>query len=115
MESPPICRQYKRNKKCRFGDRCKFRHEAGPRSDNAGEESLHSKQPLKLGQVPLRRDGALDIFFATYPHFDYNRGASSSQQFDRLCGHYGWKRGDPEQVEACHDYKTALVVEFNRL
>ncbi|EXJ53495.1 uncharacterized protein A1O5_13271 [Cladophialophora psammophila CBS 110553] len=60
----------------------------------------------------------IDHFFADYPSFDYNRSASSPQEFYRMCDHFHWvkdRRGDypQERIDAHEAFRLAMVEAFN--
>ncbi|KAK5686852.1 hypothetical protein LTR17_026785 [Elasticomyces elasticus] len=60
----------------------------------------------------------LDLLFAEYPSFDYDRTKSSPREFYRMCSQFGWDRrpdGSYPRVraEAWQKFRTALVVQFN--
>ena len=57
----------------------------------------------------------MDAFFADYPSFQHNRQAPLTQEFYRMCDHFGWASDDAEKKEASFAFKTAMVHQFNTL
>jgi hypothetical protein len=62
---------------------------------------------------------SIDVFFAAYPSFGYNRSASSPREFYRLCDHFHWVKdsrgGYPEaRIRAHKAFRTAMVEAFNQ-
>jgi len=55
----------------------------------------------------------LDMFFGSYSAFQYDTSKSSAEEFQRLRGSSGWRRGDPEGERAWSEFRQALVKEFN--
>ncbi|KAJ6037159.1 hypothetical protein N7540_001438 [Penicillium herquei] len=53
----------------------------------------------------------LDIFFKRYPSFPYDPKISPSESWKRLKSHFGWKRTEPQTVEARILYHEALEEE----
>jgi hypothetical protein len=66
-----------------------------------------------------RSDGSYrPFFFADYPSFNYNRSASSPQEFYRMCDHFHWVkdgRGQYPQgrISAHEAFRLAMVETFN--
>ncbi|KAF5341042.1 hypothetical protein D9611_005936 [Ephemerocybe angulata] len=52
-------------------------------------------------------------FFAEYSDFNYDPAETAHSEFRRLCRSMGWKRDDPEKVEAYTDFQNAIVMQFN--
>ncbi|KAJ5713055.1 uncharacterized protein N7483_010236 [Penicillium malachiteum] len=53
----------------------------------------------------------LDFFFRRYPYFPYDPKLSPSESWRRLKSHFGWKRTEPQTVEARMLYHEALEEE----
>ncbi|KAJ5697409.1 hypothetical protein N7488_011093 [Penicillium malachiteum] len=53
----------------------------------------------------------LDIFFRRYPSFPYDPKLSPSESWGKLKSHFGWKRKEPQTVEARMLYHEALEEE----
>lgn len=54
----------------------------------------------------------IDLFFASYPSFRYDRTLPPSESLKRLQRQQGWERGSDEGKEAWNQYQNALKEEF---
>ncbi|KAJ2916726.1 hypothetical protein MD484_g3723, partial [Candolleomyces efflorescens] len=66
-----------------------------------------------LGSDAMSGSSALSEFFAQYPTFIYNEYGSATDEFQRLCRHQRWERGDPVQKAAYRAFGDALATQFN--
>ncbi|KAF5683147.1 hypothetical protein FDENT_7330 [Fusarium denticulatum] len=56
-------------------------------------------------------DHPVDLFFANFKGFDYQRDKSFFDEFYRMCDHFGWS--DDEATEPWYNFRIALIEEFN--
>lgn len=56
----------------------------------------------------------LDIFFRSFPTFDYDRSLPPATSHARLQRHEGWRRGDEVSADAWDRYQTALEGELRK-
>ncbi len=54
-------------------------------------------------------------FFARYPEFPYSEDKPMVREYYRMCDWFGWEKEDTDRIEAHDDFKTAMVLKFNRL
>ncbi|KAF4465416.1 Phosphate import ATP-binding protein, partial [Fusarium albosuccineum] len=90
------CFQFQNSGQCRFGDSCKFAHEPPP----ANQQIHHDP---------------MDLFFAEYPSFDYQRNKPFYSEFYRMCHQFSWDKNDKSRREAFDEFRIALVEQFNTI
>lgn len=61
----------------------------------------------------------IDVFFASFPKFQYRRNASSPQEFRRMCRFFEWRKDSNdmypvERDEASTRFRIAMVRTFNQ-
>ncbi|KAF5567792.1 hypothetical protein FPHYL_3077 [Fusarium phyllophilum] len=56
-------------------------------------------------------DHPVDLFFANFKGFDYQRDKSFFDEFYRMCDHFSWS--DDEATEPWYNFRIALIEEFN--
>ncbi|KAG1728066.1 uncharacterized protein EDB91DRAFT_1253656 [Suillus paluster] len=123
-ESPPkVCNSYAQTGSCRFGSQCKFAHveRVSVTSNNNKKRRrvervnvTNNNNKKRKTNLPTKRSGTqtpLDNFFAKYPEFEYNSSASASLEFNRMRDEHSWD--DEEREKAYHDFKDAIVHQFN--
>jgi hypothetical protein len=68
-----------------------------------------SKQRPDNENQPLKR------FFSQYSKFQYQPRNSPINEFKRLCKEYQWEQAKAEEKAAHHEFKLAMIKEFNSL
>ncbi|OQU93956.1 hypothetical protein CLAIMM_00389 [Cladophialophora immunda] len=114
-----ICFQYADSGTCRFGPTCKYAHvepgtEDRSRSSRQGPQGTRTHAKQKRRGKPKRRDHIGD-FFAEYPEFDYDESAEIWREFYRMCDDFEWDKDHDERREARERFKSAMVLQFNKL
>ncbi|KAM0073300.1 hypothetical protein ACKRZS_014165 [Fusarium odoratissimum] len=56
-------------------------------------------------------DYPVDLFFANFKEFDYQRTKPFFDEFYRMCDHFGWP--DEEATEPWHNFRVSVIQEFN--
>ncbi|KAH8663688.1 hypothetical protein BGZ60DRAFT_379420 [Tricladium varicosporioides] len=55
----------------------------------------------------------LDVFFRSFPTFDYDPSLPPATSYAKLQGHEGWRRGSPASDDAWNGYQDALQSELH--
>ncbi|EXL61401.1 hypothetical protein FOCG_00527 [Fusarium oxysporum f. sp. radicis-lycopersici 26381] len=56
-------------------------------------------------------DYPVDLFFANFKEFDYQRTKPFFDEFYRMCDHFGWS--DEEATGPWYNFRVSLIQEFN--
>ncbi|KAK1960024.1 hypothetical protein LY78DRAFT_619146 [Colletotrichum sublineola] len=83
----------------------------------ACNRSFGSEEALQqhLRDSPVHRKNTetpLDVFFHSYPTFDYDPSLPPSDSYADLKKHMGWRRGQPDSSNAWSNYQDALQMEL---
>ncbi|TXC09634.1 hypothetical protein FocTR4_00005611, partial [Fusarium oxysporum f. sp. cubense] len=65
----------------------------------------------KEPKAPRQRHYPVDLFFANFKEFDYQRTKPCFDEFYRMCDHFGWP--DEEATEPWHNFRVSVIQEFN--
>lgn len=78
------------------------------------DRSFVSEDALKqhLRDSSIHRQTPLDVFFRSFPTFDYDRFLPPAASYANLQKHEGLRRGQPESKAAWNDYQHALREEL---
>jgi hypothetical protein len=78
----------------------------------SNEEALNQH----LQDSPIHQQNTttpLDVFFRSFPTFDYDPSSPPATSFTNLREHEGWRRGDAESQDAWNRYQDALESELH--
>ncbi|KAG6319389.1 hypothetical protein E4U22_004574 [Claviceps purpurea] len=74
---------------------------------------------LTMGNIAcdaiVRTAGPIDRFFNWYDQFGYDPHSQVWNEYNRLCGFFGWLKGSPEENAARNLFRQALVDEFGAI
>ncbi|KAG6182522.1 hypothetical protein E4U23_006467 [Claviceps purpurea] len=74
---------------------------------------------LAMGNIAcdaiVRTAGPIDRFFNWYDQFGYDPHSQVWNEYNRLCGFFGWLKGSPEENAARNLFRQALVDEFGAI
>ncbi|KAJ8516576.1 hypothetical protein ONZ45_g6119 [Pleurotus djamor] len=74
----------------------------------------NSNKPSRNVQKVLNAPASRFVeFFSRYPKFPYDPKASVSDEFQRMCAFFKWKKSDSKRKEAHDAFKDSLVFAFN--
>lgn len=83
-------------------------------SKSALDQHMNSAIHVPRDSPILTDSSPLDLFFCSFPKFQYTPSNPPQEEYRRLRQRYDWKRNDPDGEDAWSNYRSALVREFNR-
>ncbi|KAJ4039745.1 hypothetical protein NW758_008616 [Fusarium oxysporum] len=89
-----LCPEFRNDGDCEQGESCKLFHFV----------------PWELPGKQFT-DYPVDLFFANFKEFDYQRTKPFFDEFYRMCDHFGWS--DEEATEPWYNFRVSLIQEFN--
>ncbi|KAI3577207.1 hypothetical protein IWW34DRAFT_870000 [Fusarium oxysporum f. sp. albedinis] len=89
-----LCPELRNDGDCEQGESCKLFHFV----------------PWKLPGKQFT-DYPVDLFFANFKEFDYQRTKPFFDEFYRMCDHFGWS--DEEATGPWYNFRVSLIQEFN--
>ncbi|RDW63577.1 hypothetical protein BP6252_11122 [Coleophoma cylindrospora] len=114
-----FCFQYAKSGACRFGSQCKYTHDEFKKDQNnkSVPRSFIQSRKKPNGKCHEIKQPADHIgeFFAQHPSFRHDSSAPIWSEFYRMCDDFDWVRQDPEMLEAKREFKSAMVLQFNRI
>lgn len=83
------------------------------------DRSFSSQEALEqhLQDSPIHKqepETPLDVFFRSFPTFDYDRSLPPATSYANLRGHEGWRLGDAASDDAWNRYQDALESELRK-